>query len=373
MKIAFVYDRVNKIGGAERVLSQLHSLFPDAPFYTAFYDRSKAGWAGDWDVRTGFLSRIPGVASHHELFPWLTPMAFESFSFDGYDAVISVTSAEAKSVITKPETCHICYCLTPTRYLWSGVREYAESPAVGVAAPIVGYAYHRLLPTLRRWDLVASSRPDAYVAISDLVAGRIAEYYRRKTAAVVYPPVDTDRFVPGRSPTGDYYLTVARLVPYKRVDVVAQACSTLGRRLVIIGRGHDEARIRRVSGRTVEIVRDELTDRKLLEYYQNCRAFLYAGSEDFGIAAAEAQSCGRPVVAYGNSGIAEIVRDGETGMLFGSQDPDGMAKAILAFEAMSVSVEAARKNALRFAPGVFREAMRRVIVQTVRSYKEENA
>jgi len=168
MKVALVYDRVNKWGGAERVLLALHEIWPDAPLYTAVYDPKRAPWAKVFDVRPSFLQHFPFAKSHHELYPWLTQMAFESFSFDEYDVVISVTSAEAKAIITKPRTLHVCYCLTPTRYLWSGYETYQET-----TRGLVKQLHRWMVPHLRKWDMVASSRPDYYIAISKRVKERI--------------------------------------------------------------------------------------------------------------------------------------------------------------------------------------------------------
>src|SRR3989338_8390229 len=188
MKVALVYDRVNKWGGAERVLLALHELFPDAPLYTSVYDRKKASWADVFDpsagsgqgIKTSFLQKIP-FSTRHELFAALMPLAFESFSFDEYDLVISVTSEAAKGIITKPKTMHICYCLTPTRYLWSGYNDYFKNPYFRfISKPLVSY--------LRFWDKIAAQRPDAYIAISKEVQGRIKKYYGREST-VIYPSV----------------------------------------------------------------------------------------------------------------------------------------------------------------------------------------
>src|SRR3989344_1742019 len=240
MRVAFVYDRVNKWGGAERVLLALHEIWPDAPLYTAVYNSDRAQWANVFKVHPSFLQHIPLANAHHEWFPWLTPMAFESFSFDEYDVVISVTSAEAKTIITKPKTLHVCYCLTPTRYLWSAVDEYKKTG---------GMAYEYLFPTLQRWDLVSASRPDYYIAISEHVSRRIKKYYQREVEAVIYPPVDTKKFTVDSSQwtvanKGKYFLLVSRLVGYKRVDIVVEAFNKLGLRLVIIGSGWEKRKLK---------------------------------------------------------------------------------------------------------------------------------
>ena len=201
MKLALVYDRVNTWGGAEQILLALHSIWPEAPLYTAVYHAPSAPWAKVFPaVIPSFLQRLPWAKTHHQWFPWATPLAFESLHFDEYDAVISVTSADAKGIITRPGTFHLCYCLTPTRYLYS----------------------HPTLPPLlsdylKWWDSVACHRPDAYLAISHTVQNRIAQRYGQPSS-VVYPPVDLASFTPG--PPRDYFLSVGRLVYHKQPELL---------------------------------------------------------------------------------------------------------------------------------------------------------
>lgn len=357
MNVALVYDRVNKFGGAERVLQALHDLWPEAPLFTSVYDKKGASWAKEFDVRSSFLQRVPFAKRHHELFAWATPIAFESFSFDDYDVVLSVTSAEAKTIITKPETLHICYCLTPTRYLWSGVEAYTEAPGFGGASGIVKTFYKALLPTLRRWDLIGAARPDTYVGISETVSKRVEQYYGRK-AQVIYPPVDGEKFSSQESVASsqaDYFLTVSRLVGYKRVDIVVDACTELGLPLVVIGDGSERKNLMKRAGKTVKFVSSRLTDSELAAYYQKSRAFLFAGLEDFGIVAAEAQAAGKPVIGYNGGGVAEIVTPGTTGLLFDKQTKDSMMEALVRFASWSYSPDACRKRADRFAVNRFKK------------------
>lgn len=193
MKVAFVYDRVNKWGGAERVLLALHEIWPEAPLYTTVYDEKKAPWAKVFPkVITSFLQKFPFAKSHHELYPWLTPLAFETFDFTDYDVVISLTSAEAKDIITKPQTLHICYCLTPTRYLWSHYGEYLNNPGFGfLTDSIYKILIPRLSSGLKATDRICAQRPDEYIAVSKTVQKRIKEYYYRDSE-VLYPGIDTD-------------------------------------------------------------------------------------------------------------------------------------------------------------------------------------
>lgn len=361
MKVAFVYDRVNKYGGAERVLEALHGIWPDAPLYTAVYDPKGAPWASRFDVRASFLQKIPFAASRHEFLPWLTPMAFEQFSFDEYDVVISVTSAEAKGIITKPHTLHVCYCLTPTRYLWSGRGFYEKT------AGISGLGLQLWAQTLRHWDKIASARPDEYIAISHRVARRIRKYYGRP-APIIYPPVNTVKFRPAKGAgRGEYYLAVSRLVGYKRLDILVAAFTELGLPLVIIGTGHYKKELMKNAGGTIRFVDRHLTDAELLLYYQNCRAFIHGADEDFGISMVEAQAVGKPVIAYRQSGAGEIVVAGKTGILFAGQTVRALVNAVEASRKKRFDPDACRKNALRFGKDEFQ---RNISAAIERLYKQ---
>ncbi|OGG29070.1 hypothetical protein A2973_00505 [Candidatus Gottesmanbacteria bacterium RIFCSPLOWO2_01_FULL_49_10] len=370
-RIAFVYDRVNKWGGAERVLLALHELWPEAPLFTAVYDPDRAGWANVFAVKPSFMQYVPFAKHYHEWFPWLTPMAFESFTFDDYDVVISVTSAEAKFVITKPHTLHICYCLTPTRYLWSEEETYRTTPGLGSAEPVARRVFPAMLPMLKRWDAIGSSRPDYYIAISERVKARIEKYYGREVAAVIYPPVETEIFerekANGKRQTGkdDYFLVVSRLVRYKRIDLIVEALNELRLPLVIIGSGYEERLLGERASDTISFVSRHLTDAELGAYYESCRAFISAADEDFGIAAVEAQAAGKPVICYRHSGVSEIVQEGITGMLFSAQTRESLVDALEKFEKMKFTNTACRINAERFSKDIFQKRMKETMKRLV--------
>jgi glycosyltransferase involved in cell wall biosynthesis len=355
MKIALVYDRVNKWGGAERVLLALHDIWPDAPLFTAVYDPRRASWAKVFRVHPSFLQHVPLAKRHHELFPWLTPMAFESFSFDGYDVVLSVTSAEAKSIITKPGTVHICYCLTPTRYLWSGEKEYLRYSDSVSARMLRTFA-----PTLKRWDLIAATRPDYYLAISKHVEERIKKYYHRQVEKVIYPPVDTNMFQIANN-KGNYFLCVSRLVPYKRLDIVIDAFNKLGLPLKIIGSGWNSSTLMSRAKDNIEFIGGDLTDAELVAYYQRCRAFVFAGEEDFGIVSLEAQACGKPVICYRESGMAETVIEGKTGILFDHETSESLIGALHEFTKGWYDSGFCRTNARRFDTRHFKVEMEKTV------------
>lgn len=352
MKIAFVYDRINKYGGAERVLEALHSIWPDAPLYTAVYDKKRAPWANIFTIRTTFLNNIPFAKHTHELFPWATPLAFESLSFDEFEVVISITSAEAKGIITKPGTLHICYCLTPTRYVWSGFDDYIKRPGLGIFGKIAGYVLHRNIKKFREDDKILAERPDIYIAISELVKKRIETYYKRQVDAVIYPP--SPNIVPEKriklpNQKEQYYLTVARLVGYKRVDIVVRAFTKLGYPLVVIGDGWEKSNLKKHAGQNIRFVGNSLTDEELAGYYKSSRAFVFAGVEDFGLVSVEAQSYGTPVIAYRESGMAETVIDGKTGLLFDLQTPESLMHAVQKSETMIFHSDDCKHNAEKFA------------------------
>jgi glycosyltransferase involved in cell wall biosynthesis len=352
MKIAIVYDRVNKFGGAEQVLLAMHNIWPDAPLYTAVYSPESASWARVFHVEPSFINAIPFARKHHEFFPWLTPIAFESFSFDGYDAVISVTSAEAKTIITKPKTLHICYCLTPTRYLWSGYEAYRQRAGLGIFDGIAMWTFIRFADRLRHWDYIAGQRPDVYVAISEHVKKRIETYYQRSVEHVIYPPVNTSVYDIRRgvepSRRGLSFLVVSRLVGYKRLDVLVDAFNYLKLPLVIIGTGKDFLFLKHKARPNIRFITKKLTDGELARYYQESSAFIFAGQEDFGIVAAEAQACGKPVLCYSDSGMAEIIRPGKTGELFYEQTVEAIIDVVQKFQPKRYLPDACREQSLKF-------------------------
>lgn len=324
MKVALVYDRINKWGGAERVLLALKEMFPDAPVYTSVYNPHTARWADVFTIIPSFLHKFPFARKRHELFATLMPLAFEGFTFDQYDLVISITSEAAKGIITKPHTKHLCICLTPTRYLWSGYDEYFKNPLLRFfSKPVVTY--------LRTWDMMAANRPDAYIAISGEVQKRIAKYYDRKSE-IIYPAlkftVHGSQFTRNRKlMTNNYLLVVSRLVPYKRVDLAIQACNKLKLPLKIIGTGIEEKRLKALAGPTVEFL-GNLTEEELIMYYQNSSFLLFPGKEDFGLSIVEAQSFGKPVLAYKAGGALETIIEGKTGEFFYPQTVNALAQKL---------------------------------------------
>lgn len=338
-KIAIVYDWVVKWGGAERVLLTLHEMFPEAPLYTAVYEPRLAGWA-----RLFPKIYAPKICFNHKLFAWLLPIIFESYNFDEYDLVISVTSFAAKGIITKPNTRHICYCLTPTRFLWSHVDHYKTK----LLGPLFKY--------LKYWDLLASNRPDKLVAISKTVQERILDYYQ-KDSDTIYPPVDTDYFVPAKNPKNDYFLLVGRMESYKNSQKIIEIFNQTNKKLIIVGDGSQNRKLKAMASENISLV-GQVTDEKLREYYQNCKALIFWHEEDFGIVPVEAMSCGRPVIGLNQGGVAETVTE-TTGILIGD-DSHELINTINNFDSNKFDPKVIRKRALEFSKSKFTDKVNKL-------------
>ncbi len=368
MKVALVYDHINKFGGAERILLALHELFPEAPLYTLVYDAKKAEWAKCFNIQTSFVQKIPFAKSYHEFFPVLPVFAMENFRFNEYDAVISITSAEAKGIITSPDTFHFCYCLTPTRYLWSHYQQYFSNRLLKfISPPIVSW--------LRVWDIVAAQRPDVMVGISETVRERIRKYYRTE-AKVIYPPVDIRKLsAVSKQPTElrnpSFFLIVSRLVRYKRIDIAVEACNQLKLPLIIIGSGFERGALEIIAGPTVKLL-GNLTEDELIGYYQNCRALIFSQEEDFGITAVEALACGKPVIAFGKGGVKEIVKPGVTGELFPDQTSEALIKILRNFQEQKYSAKFCRQGAEKFSKERFKKEFYKIFEKKYDEYKNKN-
>ncbi len=360
MRVALVYDWVYTFGGAERILLALHKIFPDAPLYTSVYQKNQADWASQFEVKTTFLQLIPLASTHHYLFPLFTPVAFETLKFDSYDIVISVTSADAKGIITKPGTLHICYVLTPTRYIWSAKSAYFQHKITQkISAPFIKY--------LRKWDLIAKSRPDYLIAVSKTVKNRINKYYE-KDCELIYPPVNINKFKINKiHKNPDYYLIVSRLIPYKRIDIAIQACNYLNRNLVIVGSGRDHNRLKKIAGSKIKFA-GNLTDHQLISYYQNCRAVIITSEEDLGLVAIEAQAAGKPVIAFASGGVTETVIAGKTGIFFSGQNKNSLIETIKKFESNKYLAEKCLENSQNFSEEIFLKKFRKQILKYYENY-----
>jgi len=344
-KVAIVYDRVNKWGGAERVLLALHEIFPDAPLYTSVYDKKNAKWAKVFlKVVTSFLQKFPFAKSNHEFFAPLMLLAFESFDFSKYDLVISVTSEAAKGIVTKPPTKHVCICLTPTRYLWSHYTTYFKDTVFkGMAKPFVNY--------LRKWDKIAAERPDVMIAISTEVHRRIKKYYNRDSE-IIYPPVETNKFHISNN-QDNYFLSGGRLVGYKRYDLVINAFNRLNMPLVIFGTGPLEKKLREMAKNNIKFV-GRVDEKEKANLYSHCQAFINPQLEDFGITAVESMAAGRPVIAFAAGGARETVVENKTGAFFDEQSWEALADTVVRFKPETFNPQLIKQYAEQFSVGRFK-------------------
>lgn len=332
MKVALVYDRINKWGGAERVLLALHKIFPDAPLYTSIYDKNGASWAQEFSVKTSFLQKAEILRGYNDLLALFMPIAFEAFDFSEFDLVISVTSEFAKAIITKPGTIHICYCLTPTRYLWSGYSDYFRNPLFRfITKPAVSY--------LRNFDKISAHRPDYYIAISSDVKKRIKKYYS-VDSKIIYPPVILNNIEKNQK-REDFFLLVSRFSRfsyYKKVDLAIEAFNKSGRKLKIVGGGPLISKYKSGAKKNIEFL-GPITDEELSKYYQTTRALIFPGKEDFGLVMAEALSFGTPVIAYKAGGARDIIKEGVNGEFFTKQTPEGLIDCVERFSQKRYNID----------------------------------
>jgi glycosyltransferase involved in cell wall biosynthesis len=362
LRVAIVHHWFRSYTGAERVVSALLEIFPQADLFALIANEQTAARFAPHRVNTSFLQRVPGSRRFHRHFLPLYPFALEQFDLSGYDLVISHESGPAKGVITPAHICHICYCHSPMRYIWDLHHEYVKGHDMGSISQVI---FRLVAHYVRMWDLATASRVDYFVASSQNASDRIRKIYRRE-APVIHPPVNVEAGYISEK-TDDYYLIVGRLVDYKRVDLAIEACTSLGRRLHIVGVGPQYGRLKKLANSSVEFL-GALTDEQVREQYAHCRAVLFPGLEDFGIVPVEAHSYGRPVIAYGRGGALETIRgpfagddpgDLSNGILFARQSAASLVEAILAFEKAEANfspVEIAR-SAIKFSGNRFKSEM----------------
>jgi glycosyltransferase involved in cell wall biosynthesis len=341
LNIAIVHDWLTNVAGGERVVLAIHELFPKAPIYTSIYDSASASAFKDMDIRPSFLQRFKFLRAKREFLTPFTPFAFEQFDLSKYDLVISSSSMAAKGVVTKPTTTHICYCHTPARYLWEPQVDPRASS--GLFSGLRKHIAHKM----RIWDRLAADRVDHFIANSRYIQNRITKYYQRESK-LVYPPVDVERFTIAKNEeVKDYFLFVSRLVDYKRADIVIDAFNQLGLPLKVIGRGPEKISLQKSAKENIEFL-GYLEDKEVARYYREAKAFVFAAEEDFGIVPVEAMAAGRPVIAYGQGGVAEIV-DENCGILFDKQTAASLKKAVQSFEYTNFDSQKIRERAELFS------------------------
>jgi len=356
VKIAIIHDWLIGMRGGEKVLECLCELYPDAHLYTLFHVKgSVSKTIEDRFIKTSFVENLPFLKRFYRYYLPLYPLAVEGFELKDYDVVVSLNHCVAKGAIPPPNAVHISYTFTPMRYVWDMRGEYfSESNRFSRKA--IGVFSHYL----RMWDVTSSARVDEFVAISNHVAKKIEKYYGRRSS-VIYPPVDCSGFgISGK--TGDYYLIVSAFAPYKRIDLAIKAFNDSGRKLKIAGTGQDEKRLKRMANKNIEFLGWQ-SNEALNGLYARCKALIFPGEEDFGIAPLEAMASGRPVIAYAKGGALETVvplgvkESVPTGLFFAEQTPGSLAEAVRYFEKNEGSFDGAsiREYALKFDKAVFKK------------------
>lgn len=352
MKVALVHDYlVQGIRGAERVVDVLHEMFPDAPVFPLLYDPERMEERlREWDIRPSLLQDVPGALSLYRKLYFLMPVAMDLLPLDEFDLVISSSCGWSKSAPQREDALHIAYCYSPARFLWFWANEYIDT----LRASSVQKALVRAsLPPLRDWDRRTAQRPTWMVAISETTRGRMRDAYQREPDTVIYPPANTDMFLPGEEPE-DYFLIVSALNPYKRIDLAIEACNRLNLPLKVVGDGPDFEVLSELAGPTVEMT-GKVPDDEIVGYYQRCRAFIMPQVEDFGLTPLEANACGRPVVAFRGGGAIETMVDGKTCRFFDAQTIDSLVGALETFDDAAFDPQTCRDNALRFSTERFKQ------------------
>ncbi|MBN1383342.1 MAG: glycosyltransferase [Elusimicrobia bacterium] len=365
MKVAIVHDWLTGMRGGEKCLEVFSELFPKATLFTLVHMKGvMSDIIENMEIRTSFLQKFPNIEKRYRHYLPFMPKAIEQFDLTGYDLILSSSHCVAKGIKVPKDSLHICYCYTPMRYIWDMYEQY-----FGNSSFPTKIAMKFLRPYLQKWDVKSSKSVKYFIAISDNVKERIKRHYNRGSI-VIYPPVDTDFYTPttaygstcspSRAKSRDsllptpYYLIVSAFAPYKRVDLAIETFNILGYPLKIIGRGQNERKLKKIARKNIEFLgwRD---NNELKKYYQNCKALVFSGEEDFGIVPVEAQSCGKPVIAYKKGGALETIVDRETGIFFENQTVESLINTIKKFENIKFAGNVIRNNALKFSRKSFKD------------------
>jgi glycosyltransferase involved in cell wall biosynthesis len=368
MRVALVHDYLTQFGGAERVLLALMELFPEAPVFTLLYSQSGMRVPIDESrIRVSFLQKMPGSRKYHRFFPMFMPLAIEQLNLSDFDVILSDSHSFGKGVVRDAKAMHVCYCFTPTRYVWDDSHRYVREFSSNVVFRKTASA---ALSYIRLWDYYAAQRVDHFFTISDYVNRRIEKYYGRQ-AEVIAPPVDVNRYNLGVSDEG-YFLIVARLVPYKRIDLAIDACESLGVPLKIVGTGPEENVLKRRAGKWTTFY-GFVSQEELVDLYGRAKALLFPQEEDFGITLLEAAACGKPVIAYRAGGAVETVVENKTGVFFDEQSRDSLVEAIKMFEKSRWDKLYIRSHAEKYDRKVFLGRMKEAVEKHWNNYKASNS
>lgn len=364
MKVALLHDYLNQLGGGERVLEELITLFPEAPVYTLFYDEARTQKRfSESTIRTSFLQHIPGVARYHHAAIPLMSKAADSLHVRDVDVVFSDSSSYAKGITVDPNILHINYCYTPIRYAWE--EEYLNTHGF---FRHLRHGIKPILSGLRRWDKHASTLPHEMYAVSNHIAKKIKLHYNREVE-VLYPPARTDFFYPLQKKE-NFYLAVGRLLHYKRFDLIVSAFNTLGISLKIIGSGPEYKRLKAMAHGNIEFL-GRVPDETLRDYYSSACALIFPQQEDFGLVAVEALSCGTPVIAFRKGGGSEeIIKEGKNGLFFEEQTVESLTTTIRTFEKSHFKEEVCRASALKFSPEQFKMRVTSIVDNATKRFYE---
>jgi glycosyltransferase involved in cell wall biosynthesis len=377
LRIAIVHEWLVTYAGSERVLEQMLRIFPDADIYSVvdFLPEDQRGFILGKKSKTTFIEKLPFSKREYRTYLPLMPIAVEQFDLTSYDVIISSSHAVAKGVITSPHQLHICMCYSPIRYAWDLQHQYLVESGLnkGLKGIIAKYFLHKI----RLWDYRTSNGVDEFIAISEFIAKRIWKVYRREST-IIYPPVDINSFTL-KTKKDDYYLTASRMVPYKKIDLIVEAFSTMpNKKLIVIGSGPDYKKIQAKVGPNVSLLGYQ-SNEKMKEYMQSAKAFIFAAEEDFGIIPIEAQACGTPVVAYGKGGALETVKgledDHPTGVFFGEQTIQSIVDAVKKLELnySKIIPENCRINAERFATARFAKEFSSFMQKKIKAFFNNNS
>ena len=369
LKVAIVHEWFVNFAGSERVVEQMLEVFPDADLFSIvdFLPDSSRDFLKGKKPKTSFIQNLPFSGKHfRNYFPWF-PLAVESHDLRGYDLILSSSHMVSKGVIVNQDQLHICYCHSPCRYAWDLYHQYLDE--AGLKSGLKGFLAQFFLHKLRVWDQISIPRVHFFIANSRYIAKRILHVYSR-SSEVVYPPVDVLKFSYVEE-KNDYYFAASRLVPYKKMDLIAESFSLMpDKKLIIVGNGPDETKLRKYNSPNIEI-RKEADPAEFLKLISRAKAFVFAAEEDFGITIAEAQACGTPVIAFGKGGASDIVKDGQTGILFWEQTTAGIISAINEFESRQADFnhKEISQNAQRFSNFSFREQLTKTVYRKWKEFR----
>lgn len=368
MKAAIVHEWFVNYMGSEKCVESFVNIWNDADIFSLVdYLNTKERntiLQGKF-AKTSFIQKMPFSKKHHRMYLPLFPLAIEQFDLSDYNLILSSSHAVAKGVLTNPDQLHICYCHSPIRYAWSSYHEYIKNN--NLSKGVKGFIAKKVLHNIRIWDYTTVNRVDHFIANSNHIAKRIKKYYGRN-ADVIYPPVDVNKFS-CETNKDDYYLTVSRFVPYKKIDLIVETFAKLpDKKLVVIGAGPDTSKIKKLATKNIEII-DSQPYESLKKYMQKAKAFLFAAEEDFGITIVEAQACGTPVIAYRVGGASETVIEGKTGLLYDEQNADSLISAIHKFESQNnYDLQSISSYAQSFSRDNFEKNIKHYVDQKLNSF-----